>query len=362
MTCIAEPAYWLALAYQPNLRLVRVKAIIADWCLEGQQPLSTLFELAPAEVGSRFGLDGSECAAIGAARESVIQRQAWLAQLMAGGVSVVTRADPTYPSALTRMLPMSLQPLCLFCRGSVDTQSRALAAIVGEKDASQPAMDLARDLAALLAGEGIAVVSGLNKGVGRVSLEGALSADGQAIVVLPMGVHAFNADQDLAQAIGRGELSLISPFHPDAPFSEANAAARNRLIAALVDGLIVLHCGEQGLVRDMADEALSLGKGVYVWESDSASGTVARGHCALIEAGGLPVGNVADVIDIIDTLQELVLERQAGLPVPAVAVEESLDDSQDDMDPQAVLEVLSRAGRVPDVLLKRLGTGAGSRS
>jgi predicted Rossmann fold nucleotide-binding protein DprA/Smf involved in DNA uptake len=244
----------------------------------------------------------------------------------------------------------------------VDTQGHALAAIVGEKDTCQPMVDLARDLAALLAGEGIAVVSGLNKGVGRVSLESALSADGQAIVVLPMGINAFKADQDLAQAIGEGKLSLISPFHPDTSFSEANAVARNRLIAALVDGLIVLQCGEQGLVRDMAGEALSLGKGVYVWESDSADEKVANGHCALIEAGGLPVGNVADVMDIIDTLQELVLERQVSLPVPVVAAQESLDDSQGDIDPQAVLEVLSRAGRVPDVLLKRLGSVAGSRS
>jgi predicted Rossmann fold nucleotide-binding protein DprA/Smf involved in DNA uptake len=361
MTGSAEAAFWLALAYQPNLSLARVKAIIADWCLEERQPLSALFDLTPAEIGSRFELDGSECAAFGAAQESVAQRQIWLTQLMAGGVSVVTRGDPAYPNALTRSLPMLLQPLCLFCRGNVDTQSHALAAIVGEKDSNQLTVDLARDLAALLAAEGIMVVSGLNKGVGRASLEGALSAGGQAVAVLPMGIQAFNADSDLVQAIDQGNLSLISPFHPDVPFSEVNAAARNRLIAGLVDGLIVLQCERVGLVRDMADEALSLGKGVYVWESDSADEQIAGDRCTLIEAGGLPIGNVADVTDLVDTLLELIPERQAGLAAPVVAVQEYPGDDPVAMDSRAVLELLSRAGRVPDVLLRRLGTATGSQ-
>ena len=55
-----EGAYWLALAYAGSLKLTRVKAIVAAWCLDGGHPLRALFELPPAEMAARLGISEPE--------------------------------------------------------------------------------------------------------------------------------------------------------------------------------------------------------------------------------------------------------------------------------------------------------------
>jgi predicted Rossmann fold nucleotide-binding protein DprA/Smf involved in DNA uptake len=236
-------------------------------------------------------------------------------------------------------------------------QHASVAAIVGDREADPLTVEIARDLGALLAEEGVILVSGLSKGVGRAGVDGALSVTGgRAIVVLPLGINTFETDCGLIQAAEQGRALLLSPFHPDAPFSEANAAARNRLIVGLLDALIVMQAGERGLVRDMADEAVRAGKEVYVWEPDSADGGAAAGNQALIEAGGLPVNEMTEVMDIVDGLVELARARRVSLSECATAASDVPDGDEDGaMDPQTVLDMLSRAGHVPEVLRRRLG-------
>jgi DNA processing protein len=356
-----EAAYWLALAYSTDLKLTRLKDILADWYVQRHQPLSALFELSPAELEEALNLSETEAAALQGARQDVLQQEAWLQSLSERGITVLTRGDIRYPPALVRALPFVAQPLVLFCRGNLERLGSLSVAIAGAQDASDQAIDSAQQLAAWLAEEGVAVMSGLGKGVGRAAFRGALTAEpGGAVAVLPMGIHAFEIDAELAAALEHGQALLLSPFHPNARFDPAQALARNRLIVGLSDALLVMQAGEAGVERDMADEALRMGKGVYVWEVDSTEETGdARwaGHPSLVQAGALPVSTASDILDMVEALKEMSLERtEAGmlptLPTQAAALEHSAG-----LSPQATLELLSRAGRVPEVLLRRLGAG-----
>jgi predicted Rossmann fold nucleotide-binding protein DprA/Smf involved in DNA uptake len=357
MAHMPEPAYWLALAYTVNLNLARAKSVAVEWCVAQQRPLSALFEMPSGDTAARSGLTPQECAALQTGRASLVTQAAWLAELAAAGVRIITRADEAYPAALARTLPLAAQPLLLFSRGEMAAQHTSVAAIVGDREADPLTVEIARDLGALLAEEGVVLVSGLGKGVGRAGVDGALSVTGgRAIVVLPLGISTFETDRDLIQAAEQGRALLLSPFHPDASFSEANAAARNRLIVGLLDALIVMQAGERGLVRDMADETLRLGKELYVWEPDPADGAAAAGNRALIEVGGLPVSEMTEVMDIVDGLAELARARRVSLSDCAAATPHVPDgDENGAMDPQAVLDVLSRAGHVPEALRRRLG-------
>ena len=94
-----------------------------------------------------------------------------------------------------------------------------------------------------------------------------------------------------------------------------------------------------------------------MWEADPSDGAVARGHQSLIEAGGLPVGDVTDVLDIVESLVAVSNARRPQPAAPDAAPAAAVDDRAADMgalDPHAVLAVLSQSGRVPDALRRRL--------
>jgi DNA processing protein len=350
-----EAASWLALAYASGLKLARIKTMVETWCLEGGQPLSALLELPVGKLAAQVGLSAEEAGRVAAAAGRVSEQAAWLARLDAGGVQLVTRADPRYPPALTRWLPPALQPLLLFCRGEVELLNQLAVAVVGAQDARTETADSARQLATLLAEEGLVVVGGLGRGVGQAAFDGALAAGGRTVAVLPMGISALT----VPPAAGQDGALLVSPFHPDAKFDEAQALARYKLIAGLAEALFVVAAGETGGARQAADEALQQGKAVYVWDVDPAVEPAAAGHPALVEAGALPIAGVPDILDALEAIAAATLEPAAedepqAIPQPAAPQFEEAEEVEAPFDPQAALDLLSKAGHVPEALRRRL--------
>jgi predicted Rossmann fold nucleotide-binding protein DprA/Smf involved in DNA uptake len=225
---------------------------------------------------------------------------------------------------------------------------------MGAQDVRVETASFAYELATLLAEEGWVVVGGLDSGVERATFDGALSAaGGQTVAVLPMGISAFPGPV----AAEQGGALLVSPFHPDAKLNEAQALARNKLIVGLAEALFVVAAGETGATREAADEALRLGKAVYVWDVDPAVEPTATGHQALIEAGALPITGLPDILDALEAVVTTALELEEGPEPPPAApppptVQE--EDVETPFDRQAALDLLSRAGRVPESLARRL--------
>jgi DNA processing protein len=358
-----EGAYWLALAYASGLKLTRVKAIVAAWCLDGGQPLAALFELPPAEMAARLGISEKEGEQVMAAASRVPEQVTWLARLESDATQLVTRADPRYPGALVRGLPLAMQPLLLFCQGDINILSRPSAAVIGARDTDAEGVSLARELATLLAEEGLVVLSGLGKGVGQATFNAATSTEGgQAIAVLPTGIGAFpripGTTGELNALAEQGQVLLISPFHPEASFSEAQAVARNKLIVGFAEAVFVVTAGAEGVARETADESLRLGKIVCVWDLDPAMGSAVAGNQALIQAGALPIAGVPDILDALEVVVATALERmEAAEPPPATSPSPltQVKENEAPYDSQAVLDLLSKTGRVPEALARRLG-------
>jgi predicted Rossmann fold nucleotide-binding protein DprA/Smf involved in DNA uptake len=352
---LPEPASWLALAYASGLKLARVKTIVGDWCLAGGQPLAALLELPAGKMAARLGLSAEEAGRVAAAAGRVAEQAAWLARLEGDGVQLITRADPRYPLALVRWLPPALQPLLLFCRGEVGLLNQLATAVVGAQDVQAETTGFARELATLLAEEGLVVIGGLEPGVGQAAFDGALAAGGRTVAILPQGIGAF----PIPPAAQQGGALLVSPFHPDAKFDEAQALARYKLIAGLAEAVFVVAAGEAGGARQAADEALQQGKAVYVWDVDPAVEPAAAAHPALIEAGALPIADVPDILDALEAIVAATLEpagedEPPAISQPALQEHEEAEDVEAPFDPQAALDLLSKAGRVPEALRRRL--------
>jgi DNA processing protein len=363
---MAEAACWTALAYASGLKLAQAKRIIHAWCLEGGRPMAALFDLAPDQAAAALQLTAEERAGLAAAPGRISEQAAWLEQLQSAGTQCVRRADPRYPPALARWFPPALQPLLLFVRGDVGLLNQPSAAMIAARAAGAAALELARQMAALLAEEGLVVLSGLGKGAAQAAFDGALEIEGgRAAAVLPMGLQAFLAaagpDESVAAAVRDGRALFLSPFHPDARFSEAQAAARNKLMVGLAQAVFVVAAGQDGLAREAADEALHLGKAVYVWDVTPEAEPAAAGNQALIQAGGMAIGGISDVLDALEAIVAGAIELAereelpaAPSPPPDLHVNEEPDVPYD---PQAVLNLLTETGRVPDVLARRLKKG-----
>jgi predicted Rossmann fold nucleotide-binding protein DprA/Smf involved in DNA uptake len=151
---------------------------------------------------------------------------------------------------------------------------------------------------------------------------------------------------------------LISPFHPEASFSEAQAVARNKLIVGFAEAVFVVTAGAEGVARETADESLRLGKIVCVWDLDPAMGSAVAGNQALIQAGALPIAGVPDILDALEVVVATALERmESAEPPPATspAPLTQVKENEAPYDSQAVLDLLSKTGRIPDALARRLG-------
>jgi DNA processing protein len=214
------------------------------------------------------------------------QTRAAIRAWTADGIAVLLResVDPGYPSALRTM---DDAPPVLFGRGNWSgdgaSDSRAIA-IVGARQPSLPATQLATELAAELAAHGWTIVSGLAAGIDTAAHTGALEAGGRTVAVLGSGVRVIYPPQnaDLAARI-MAQGAIFSEQHPDSPPNSPALVARNRLISGLSRAVIVVEAGESSGSLHAARFARAQGRRVFAVESP------ARGNQRLIGEGAQPM-------------------------------------------------------------------------
>ncbi len=151
---------------------------------------------------------------------------------------------------------------------------------------------LARDLAAL----GIAVVSGLARGIDAAAHEGALAAGGVTIAVLPSSLAQITPPQHagLARRITeRG--ALVTEVAEGGPFGRGAFVKRNRIIAALAGVTVVVEAGVLSGALRTAEAAQALGRPVLAVPGDVDRPT-AQGTLALLRGGVRPCGDAGDVM------------------------------------------------------------------
>ncbi len=200
----------------------------------------------------------------------------------AAGVTLLPLQDSRYPE---RLRPLDDAPPTLFVIGHGNLNHTRAAAVVGTRRPSPDSEALARQIALRLASRGCVVVSGLALGVDRAAHVGALDVpDGETLAVLGSGVlNVFpEANDALAeQIIQRG--ALLSEVHPQAQANRASLVARNRLISAMSDAVIIVETAVDGGAMHAARRARAQGRKVYAVDN------AASGNRALIAEGAVPL-------------------------------------------------------------------------
>ena len=201
------------------------------------------------------------------------------------GLWTLTRADETYPAMLKEKLGY-LAPPVLFGSGNQDLLERGFLAVVGSRDVDAAGEEFAEEAGKACAREGLVLVSGGAKGVDRMSMTAALRSGGKVVGVLAERLEFAVRDPLYRAAIADGRLVLLSAVHPKAPFSTANAMARNKYVYCLARyGLVVSSSEKRGGTWSGASEVLRH-RWVPLFVRDG--GAAPPGNLALIKRGGLP--------------------------------------------------------------------------
>ncbi|WP_457419229.1 DNA-processing protein DprA [Roseateles sp. P5_E7] len=275
--------------------------------------------------------------------ELITNAQAWLAE---PGHDLLVLGDADYPAQL---LATADPPLLLWLQGRRELLATPSLAIVGSRNPTAQGGDNARAFARALAQAGYTIVSGLALGVDAAAHEGALDAGGATIAVVGTGLDQVYPRRNAglaARLLAAGGL-IVSEYSLGMPVMQANFPKRNRIIAGLSRGCLVVEAAVQSGSLITARLAAEAGREVFAIPG-SIHSPQARGCHALIRQGAKLVESAEDV-----------LEELPPLGIPAAAAPEAIETPHEQ---QALLDAMGFDPVSLDALMARSGWPAAELS
>ena len=228
-----------------------------------------------------------------------------LDQFRREGIRLICPGDSEWPTQLDTLGVG--RPYALWLRGEADLRYCCLqsVSIVGARAASAYGLHVGTEMAAALAARGWTVVSGAAYGIDACAHQGALAADGVTIAVLACGVdHAYPAGHyDLLASIAAQGV-LVSEWPPGRTPNRLRFLIRNRVIAALTRGTVVVEAGLRSGALNTARHARDLHRPVMAVPGPVTSEVSAGCHKIIREWGGVCVTGAQDVLEILTPLGE----------------------------------------------------------
>jgi len=193
---------------------------------------------------------------------------------------------------------ISRPPRALFALGDWGRLSGPGVAVVGTRVPSSYGRRMAAGIGADLAAVGLGIVSGLARGIDAFAHAGALSAGGYTAAVLGHGLDRIYPAENrgLAASILRGGGCLLSEYPPGIPPRPAHFPCRNRIIAGLSLGVVVVEAAERSGSLITARLALDSGREVFAFPGP-CDGASFQGSHRLIQQGAKLVTRVEEVIE-----------------------------------------------------------------
>ena len=169
-------------------------------------------------------------------------------------------------------------------------------AIVGSRKATNYGRTITQDLAGKLARSDVVIISGLAFGVDSYAHKAALEAGGCTIAVLPSSLEEIYpaSHYNLADQILKNGGALVSEYPPKTDVRKENFIARNRIVSALADVLVITEAAKNSGSLHTARFALEQGKTVMAVPGN-INNPISEGCNNLIKSGAIPVTDVSDI-------------------------------------------------------------------
>ena len=219
------------------------------------------------------------------------------------GIRLVCPADPEWPGALDELGPA--RPYALWLRGDADLRLACLrsVSIVGARAATGYGAHVAGEIAADLGERGWVIVSGGAYGIDAAAHRGALAGGAVTIAVLACGVdypYPAGHAELFADVTARG--LVISEWPPGRHPARLRFLTRNRTIAALTRGTVIVEAGERSGALNTARHAAELGRPLMAVPGPVTSAQSAGCHRIIRDWGATCVTCADDVIEMLAPL------------------------------------------------------------
>ena len=212
-----------------------------------------------------------------------------MAELSSKGINALTRLNPDYPA---RLAAIPWPPPVLFVKGRLSDMHRAVG-IVGTRRCTRRGFEFTRRLAAEL--DGMCVVSGLARGIDTAAHLGALDAGAPTVAVLGCGADVIYPPEN-AELFHR--ISQTGAVVSELPLGTqpylGHFPVRNRIIAGLSRGLIVVESEMKGGTAITASLAVKYGRDMFAVPGPPYM-SMGELPNSLIASGAVPVLSAADI-------------------------------------------------------------------
>ena len=301
-----ELSAWLRLANARGLKPAALCTLLGAFGLP-QHVFAQPFEALAAAAGTEAAR-----AVLAPPAADFAQRVAAVAAWCAlPGNALVTLADPAYPP---RLLTIPDPPPLLYVKGRLDRLHARSVAVVGSRSATPQALEDATRFARTLATAGVTVVSGLALGVDGAAHRGALDESGGTVAVTGTGADLVYPPAHHALAVeiaARG--AIVTEWPLGTPARPANFPQRNRVIAALVEGVIVVEAAMRSGSLITARLANEMGRDVFALPG-SVHAPLSRGCHRLIKEGAQLVETPEEVLEALRFTQPAPRVRRTAAP------------------------------------------------
>lgn len=228
---------------------------------------------------------------------------------------VVVIGSREYPHLLAELYD---PPFALFVRGELALGQTPIA-VVGTRGMTMYGKQMTHDIVSPLARAGCTIVSGLALGIDGEAHRTAIAAGGKTIAVLGTGcdrAHVYPAaHRDLADQIIAHGGAVVSEYAPGSAATAYSFPARNRIIAGLARGTLVIEAGASSGALITANVAIDQGREVFALPQNATSLTSIGPH-ELIKNGAHLVTSAEDIMNLYGVIaQDDQADKKATIPL-----------------------------------------------
>lgn len=302
----------------------------------------TLYRMSLEQMVQQEIFSAAVCARLRSASLSAAQQIA--RDCMHKGYQIIALTDSAYPRQLYGLPD---PPLVLYAQGNTAllNQLDELPAltVVGTRSANGYGKKVAHSFSYDLAGAGFVILSGLAQGIDSCALEGALDAGGKTVTVLPTGLdHTFPAQSEpLRRRILENSGVVLSELAPQSNGFKGYFPARNRLLSALAQGVLVAQAPARSGALITATHALEQGRELFTVPASIYDNAFA-GNLQLLRDGVMAAITPEDIarhylarfsmVIHLEKIRGKPLKRKVSAKEPSHHIEEKQPDAQHSAD------------------------------
>lgn len=285
----AELIGWLRLSCAPGVSPAALRKLLETFGLPQAvlaQPFAALATATDTRTAHAvLSAPGPEFA------EQAAAALAWREQ---AGNWILTLCDPAYPPML---LTMPDPPPLLYIKGRLESLHRKAVAVVGSRSSTPQGTEDAARFARAFSAAGLTVVSGLALGIDGAAHRGALAGPGGTVAVIGTGVDIVYPPSHRALAAQIGEQgAIVSEWPLGTPARPSNFPQRNRLIAGLSSGVLVVEAAMRSGSLITARLANEMGRDVFALPG-SIHAPLSKGCHRMLKQGAMLVETADEVLE-----------------------------------------------------------------